>query len=90
MPPIRSSHEAPPSIPEAQPAAAGLAREKAKAVDDIHNNRAASLRAGRPEPDPLTYEPIRCRIAKNVPTLTKIVTPMENTSLTSSTCLVSR
>jgi hypothetical protein len=35
-------------------------------------------------------EPTRCRIVKNVPTLTKAVTPMENRSLTSSTCLVLR
>jgi hypothetical protein len=35
-------------------------------------------------------EPIRYRIAKNVPALTTTVTPMENTSLTSSTFLVSR
>jgi hypothetical protein len=37
----------------------------------------------------LTYsEPIRCRIIKNVPTLTKAVTPIENRILTSSTCFV--
>ena len=36
-----------------------------------------------------TGGPIRYRIVKNEPTPTKIVTPMENKTLASSTCLVS-
>ena len=57
-----------------------------------HENKGAGLRSRASSLPGFTYpdEPIRYRIAKNVPTLTKTVTPMENMSLTSSTCLVPR
>jgi hypothetical protein len=48
--------------------------------------RNSGSRAGPTYPD----KPIRYRIAKNVPTLTKVVTPTENRILASSTCLVLR